>query len=185
MIKIGIVFFSGTGTTRAVAEAVRQGVTNANADYFWVDIAGSDIVEGRWQNDAMAAELDECDAIIFGTPTYMGSVSAQLKAFMDAMAPRWFTNAWNGKLGAAFTVSSLQSGDKLNALTDITTFAMQMGMLWIGTGVSFSAGLNPNGFYLGVGASASSPDQLQEVDVNTATFLGERVAQFAAKLSSE
>ncbi len=183
MATIGIIYFSGTGTTRAVADYVESGVVEAGATPEVFAIAGSDISEGRWANDAVAQTLDDCDAIIFGSPTYMGSVSAQMKAFFDAMAPRWYTQTWNGKLAAAFTASSLAAGDKLNCLQDIHTFAMQMGMIWVGTGASFSAKLNPNGFYLGAGVTASAPDQISEMDGATAAFLGKRVSELANRLS--
>lgn len=172
---VGLVFFSGTGTTRALADSVREGVEAAGATCHVLEVVGSDISEGRWVNDAMGATLDDCDAIIFGTPTYMGSVAGQMKCFMDAMAGRWYSSAWNGKLGAAFTASSLAAGDKLNALSDLVTFAMQMGMLWIGTGASPSDGLNANGFYLGVGAQASHAGELTDIDKATAVHLGKRV----------
>ena len=110
-------------------------------------------------------------------------MSSQMKAFFDAMAPRWYTQAWNGKLAAAFTASSLAAGDKLNCLQDIHTFAMQVGMIWVGTGASFSAKLNPNGFYLGAGVTASAPDQITEIDAATAAFLGKRVGELATRLS--
>jgi len=177
MAKVGLVFFSGSGTTRALAKSVRQGVEAAGATCHELEITGADIQEGRWSNDALAATLDECDAIIFGTPTYMGSVAGQLKAFMDAMAPRWYSQAWKNKVGAAFTVSSLSAGDKQNCLFTIVTFAMQMCMRWVGTGASPSDGLNLNGFYLGVGASASTPEDLQDADKATAMHLGKRVVE--------
>lgn len=175
MATVGLVFFSGTGTTRALADSVRAGVESAGGTCHVLEVVGADISEGRWMNDAMAATLDDCDAIIFGTPTYMGGVAGQMKCFLDAMAGRWYSNQWNGKLGAAFTVSSLAAGDKLNALFDLTTFAMQMGMVWVGTGASPSDGLNPNGFYLGVGAQASHAGELQDIDKDTAAHLGKRV----------
>ena len=183
MANVGVIYFSGTGTTRKLAEAVRRGIEGRGATCHFLEVVGGDIEQGRWRNDAMAQTLDGCDAIIFGSPTYMGSVSSQLKSFMDAMAPRWFSQAWNGKVGAAFTVSSLSAGDKLNCLFDLSTFAMQMGMIWVGTGVSFSDGMNANGFYLGVGAVASAPDQLEDIDVNTALHLGERVVDIAQRMA--
>lgn len=182
MAKVGVIYFSGTGTTARLAESVIEGAKEAGADVLDLPIQPSDISEGRWVNDEQAAQLDSCHAIIFGSPTYMGSVSGQLKSFFDAMAPRWFTQAWRDKLGAGFSASSLTSGDKSGAFIAMNTFAMQMGMLWVGTGVSFSDGLNPNGHYLGVGATASSPDQLTEIDLNTGKHLGKRVAGLAEKL---
>ena len=77
----------------------------------------------------------KADAIIFGSPTYMGSASAPMKAFMDASSKVWFTQGWKDKLAAGFTVSSNQSGDKLATLQQFVTFALQHSMLWIGTGM--------------------------------------------------
>ena len=184
MALVGIVYFSGSGTTTVVAKAVQEGVEQAGAQVLMVELQGTDIVEGRWQNEAVAESLDQCDAIIFGTPTYMGSVSAQLKSFFDAMAPRWYTQVWNGKYTAAFTASSLASGDKLNALQDILSFAMQMGMIWVGTGANFQQKLNPGGFYLGAGVTASTAHEVSAVDADTARYLGRRVTEFLSGSAS-
>ena len=184
--KVGVVYFSGSGTTRVVAKAVCEGIGDTGeVEVFELDINGADISEGRWANDALAAELDGCAGIVFGSPTYMGDVSAQLKSFFDAMAPRWFSQAWNGKVAAGFTASSLAAGDKLNCLQSMCTFAMQMGMVWVGTGASFQDQLNPNGFYLGAGVTASTPDQVSDMDRNTARHLGGRVAEIVSALAPE
>ena len=183
MTTVGVVYFSGSGTTAKLAESVITGATEAGASVLDLPIVGTDIIEGRWANDGIAESLDSCDAIIFGTPTYMGSVSGQLKSFMDAMAPRWFAQTWRNKLASGFTASSLASGDKSGAFTAMTNFAMQMGMVWVGTGASFSEGLNPNGFYYGAGATASTPDQLTEIDLKTGQHLGGRVVEVAHRLS--
>ncbi|MEM7220808.1 MAG: flavodoxin family protein [Pseudomonadota bacterium] len=185
MTTIAVIYFSGTGTTRAVAEAVRNGAAKTDSEALLLEVTGADISDGRWANDEIAGQLDACEGIIFGTPTYMGSVAGQYKSFMDAMAPRWYTQAWRGKVAAGFTASSLSAGDKFNALLDLTTFAMQMGMIWVGTGVGMQEGLNLNGFYYGVGATASNADELQEVDINTAQSLGTRVADISARLAND
>ena len=182
MSKIGVVYFSGTGTTAALAAEVISGIEDSGSIALDLPILGDDIKDGRWQNEQLAAQLDECDGVIFGSPTYMGSTAAQMKAFMDAMAPRWFTQAWRDKIASAFTTSSLPAGDKYNCLIDLTTFAMQMGMVWVGTGENFSAGVNSNGFYFGAGATASNPDQLGDVDKATGKHLGTRVAALCERL---
>ena len=175
-MKIGLVYYTGTGTTEKYAQSYEQGLASSGAEVFVHLISGSDITEGRWSNDAVAAELDSCEAIVFGTPTYMGGVSAQLKSFMDAMAPRWYQKAWNGKYGAAFTVSAKASGDKLNCLQDVLTFGMQMGMIWIGVGEI----TEPTGYYIGVGGSAMNPDAISETELENARQHGERIASFVA-----
>jgi len=183
LINVGIIYFSGTGTTARVAEQLAAGVEATSATAHLLPILGTDIHEGRWVNDEIAERLDNCNAIIFGSPTYMGSVSAQMKSFMDAMAPRWFTGTWKDKVASAFTASSLASGDKLNAFTGFSVFAMQMGMIWCGNAANLATGLNPNGFYFGTGAVASTPDQLTEVDLDGAKAQGQRVAMLAMKLT--
>ncbi len=50
-------------------------------------------------------ELDAADAIIFGCPTYMGSMSAGMKTFIEIAAKKWFTLAWKDKIAGAFTKS--------------------------------------------------------------------------------
>jgi NAD(P)H dehydrogenase (quinone) len=184
MIRIGVVYFSGSGTTAGLAQAVIDGVRESHADPLDLPIVGSDIQDGRWANDDLAQQLDGAQGIVFGTPTYMGSVSGQMKAFLDAMAPRWYTQAWKDKVASGFTASSLPSGDKLSTFNALATFAMQMGMVWCGTGGTFADEVNANGFYFGAGATASTPEQLTEIDLATGVYLGRRVADLAGKLNS-
>ena len=73
---ITIVYFSGTGNTKLGAEAVLQGCQTVDGvSVQLLKIVGTDIIEGRWVNEDIATALDSSDAIIFGTPTYMGSVA--------------------------------------------------------------------------------------------------------------
>lgn len=187
MASVGIIFHTGTGYTKILADSVAQGAsTQVGAKVERLEILGSDIVEGRYSNDEVFATLDACDAIIFGAPTYMGGVSAQMKAFLDATVQRWYSRRWSGKLAAAFTVSSTPSGDKFNALTDVLTSALQHGMVWVGLDESpiNPEGVNRLGFYLGAAAQpdyAAKPAALQPGDVETGSRLGARVAQIASE----
>jgi len=129
MSKVAIVYHSGFGHTDRLARDVAQGVADAGGlpDLLRIEPQQSDFGE-------FFDRIADADAIIFGSPTYMGTVSAPMKAFMDASARPYFVKAWKDKLGAAFTVSGSPSGDKLNTLTSLAIFAAQHGMLWIGTG---------------------------------------------------
>ena len=71
--------------------------------------------------------LDVADAIIFGTPTYMGTISAQLKTVFDAVVSRYIQSAWKDKIAAGFTVSAAPSGDKSNSLMTMVIFANANG----------------------------------------------------------
>lgn len=178
-MKLAIIHFSGTGNTTKLAEAVRDGARTIDGVDAQVHVInGKDIVEGRYNNDALLAELDSSDAIIFGSPTYMGGPAAQFKAFADATGGRWYTQAWSGKLAAGFTVSASPSGDKLSTLQYFNILAAQHGMNWINLGLLPQLdppGPNRLGAYLGAIAQASV-DVPGEADLATGRALGVRVA---------
>jgi NAD(P)H dehydrogenase (quinone) len=131
MAIVYIVYHSGFGHTKLQAEAVHRGAASV-----------SGIKAGIRTTDEASAnldELDQADAIIFGCPTYMGNMSAEMKKFIEAAAKKWFTLAWKDKIAGAFTNSSSFSGDKLNTLIGLVINAMQHGMIYVGTGMLPSA----------------------------------------------
>lgn len=186
---IAIIHHSGSGHTTELARAVAEGARSAGVRIYEHQIRDEDFKGGRWLNEEVLAELDEADAILFGSPTYMGGVSAQLKAFMDATSPRYLQRKWVDKIGAAFTVSGLPSGDKLNMLVTCATFAMQHGMIWVGVAESPVSGQGHNrfGFFFGAGGYALF-EPVEEAppaeDRLTGELLGRRVANVAKRLRS-
>jgi multimeric flavodoxin WrbA len=191
-IKTCVVYHSGYGHTAKQAEAVLQGMKNVDdiaADLVPVDDL-ADEKSSAWET------LDGADAIVFGCPTYMGSVSAGLKTFMEATSGRWMEGKWADKLAAGFTNSGSQNGDKQNTLIDIASFAAQHGMVWINLnlmpGNNNSGGsvddLNRLGSFLGAMAQSNvdeGPDKAPtKADLETAKRLGERVANCARRWAS-
>lgn len=180
MTLVAVVYHSGYGHTAKQAEAVARGALSvADTNVALIKVEDS---EQYWD------DLQKADAIIFGAPTYMGSASAPFKSFMDASSKVCATHGWKDKLAAGFTNSASQSGDKLGTLQQISIFAAQHGMLWIGLGLmpgnNSSSGkpddLNRLGSYLGAMAQ-SNADQGPEFgptasDLRTAELLGFRVA---------
>jgi len=188
MTKVVVVYHSGYGHTEVQAKAVARGAEKVEGTE--VQLFNSEDAQQNW--DA----LNAADAIIFGSPTYMGSASAQFKAFMDASSGIWYNRGWKDKVAAGFTTSASQSGDKLNTIVQLAIFAAQHGMIWVGNdllpGNNSSSGsvndLNRLGGSLGALAQANS-DQGPDVaplqsDLLTAEHLGERVASITKKLRS-
>jgi NAD(P)H dehydrogenase (quinone) len=188
MATVSIIHFSGSGHTTKLAEAVAKGAASVNGvKTNLIAISGDDIVKGRYQNDGVFAQLDASDAIIFGSPTYMGGPAAQFKAFADATGPKWYMGVWRDKVASGFTVSGSPSGDKLGTLQYFFTLAMQHGMLWAGLGEMPAQpnGVNRIGSSIGVMVSAGqeSPDIAPDAgDKLTGEILGRRVAGYALKL---
>ncbi|MFV2092235.1 MAG: flavodoxin family protein [Hyphomicrobiales bacterium] len=185
--SVAIVYHSGFGHTKVQAQAVAQGaagVDGVNALLIPVEeLTPAEETETRW------AELDAADAIIFGSPTYMGAASAPYKAFIDASSKPWFEGKWANKLAAGFTNSGSQSGDKLNTLTQLSVLAAQHQMIWVSLGLmpgnNSSTGspddINRIGSYLGAMAQSNTdagPDTAPpDADKRTAEHLGTRVAE--------
>jgi multimeric flavodoxin WrbA len=144
-------------------------------------------------SDAQWATLLAADAIVFGSPTYMGSVSWQFKKFADASSKPWFAHAWKDKVAAGFTNSASMNGDKLSTLHYLFTLSQQHGMLWVGTGMMPNSAKSANRNdvnYLGsfAGAMASTPndagvDEMLPGDLETARLFGERIAAITARFN--
>ena len=183
MPNIVIVYHSGYGHTKKVADAVLGGATDAGANVKLIAVGELD--------DAGWAELDAADAIVFGAPTYMGGPSADFKKFADASSKPWFAQKWKDKIAAGFTNSAHMNGDKFLTISYFVTLAMQHGMVWVGLGLPDGNGrstgsdaeLNRLGAYAGAMAQSNSDQGLEgmkDSDLRTAASLGERVARQVA-----
>lgn len=187
MITVSIVYHSGSGHTAKLAEAVAKGAASIiGVQVQSLVITSKDIIEGRFDNPAALEQLDASDAIIFGSPTYMGGPSGQFKLFADATSGSWFGQKWADKLAAGFTVSSSPAGDKFSTLQYFHTLAMQHSMVWVGLGglAMQENGVNRLGSFAGATAQAgqeSPEDAPNAADKLTAEFLGRRVAEAAKR----
>ena len=171
MTNVAIVYHSGFGHTKALAEAVAKGMTETSP-------AGT--------------MLDAADAIIFGSPTYMGGITADFAKFKDWTSKRWMTRAWQDKIASGFTVSASWGGDKQNTLYQLLTLASQHGMVWVGLGLApgnnHSKGsiddLNRTGASIGLMAQAHADQGIEGIgasEFRTAELLGKRVAEAAQR----
>jgi NAD(P)H dehydrogenase (quinone) len=181
MVNIAVIYHSGYGHTQRQAQAVAEG---AGAQLIAIDAEGN-LPEGAWD------QLATADAIVFGSPTYMGGPSWQFKKFADASSKPWFSSAWKNKLFAGFTNSASTMGDKLSTLNYFMTLAMQHGGVWVGTGTMPSNSkaatrddTNWMGVWLGAAAvspSDASPAEMFPGDLKMAREFGQRVAETAAR----
>lgn len=187
-VKVVVVYHSGYGHTVNIAEAVVRGAISADAS---VELVSVEEAPNRW------AALDAADAIIMGAPTYMGSLSAPFKAFMEASSTLQYSEKrWTDKLAAGFTNGGSRGGDKQNSLIQLMTFAAQHQMHWVNLGLNYGNNrtnsneeiLNRDSYTLGM-AGQSNLDQGGDAapppsDLRTAEFLGRRVAQVAQELAA-
>jgi NAD(P)H dehydrogenase (quinone) len=181
-----IAYHSGFGHTAVLADAVAVGVREAGAD---VSVIAVDrMTDTEWDT------LDGADAIIFGSATSMGNVSAGFQTFAEQTGRRCLNGTWRDKVAAGFTNSGAKSGDKVNTLVSLAIFAAQHHMHWVslGLGAGWNSALgsendlNRLGFWLGAGAQTdvdANHDQVHPSDVQTCRHLGHRVAMVTRQLN--
>lgn len=191
MTAITILYHSGYGHTARQAMAVRDGAAEAEGvtvTTITIDQEGA-ITDTDWQ------ALETSDAVIFGTPTYMGGPSWQFKKLADASSRPWSRQRWKDKIAAGFTNSGTINGDKFSTISYLFTLAMQHGMIWVGTGMKASGTKSAQRGdinYLGgfAGAIAQSPtdssaeEAPHEGDLETARLFGRRVADITKRMRS-
>lgn len=176
MAHVCIAYHSGFGHTEVIAKKIAEGVKTTGCSVDLHNVAEL--------NDALWEHLAKADGIIFGSPTYMGTVSAPFKAFMDASSKVWFGQGWKDKLAGGFTNSGSMSGDKLGTLNTLAVFASQQSMLWVSQGLWPSVysgdgkGTNRLGSWVGVMAQslneAAGETNPNAEDQASAVLFGER-----------
>ncbi|MFF8848253.1 flavodoxin family protein [Streptomyces sp. NPDC015127] len=188
-ISVAVAYYSGYGHTSRQAAAVAAGVES-------VPGVRSTLRDVATLDDALWETLQAAEAIIFGSPTYMGSTSAVFQRFAESSARVWAEQGWQGKLAAGFTNSAGLNGNKDNALLSMIVLAAQHGMNWVPLGlppgwIYTSTGspddLNRLGGFVGAMAQSASDLSAEQAptksDLLTAQHLGQRVAQAALQFA--
>ena len=186
MTTIAIVYHSPSGSTHKLAELIEMGaqrVKGVNIQRYRLD--EEHFQHGRFVDEPMLNTISEANAIVMGSPTYMGSVSGQFKAFADATGEIWYQGGWINKVAAGFTIGSHLSGDQFSTIQYLQTLAHQHGMLWVNNdlrGSDTERVPNRLGAQCGL-ITQSSDSHINELDKLTAQYYGERVASIVQKVA--
>ena len=199
MANVLVLYYSSYGHLEVMANAVAEGVVSGGgqADIRRVaELAPPEVAKAaHFKLDQLAPlasveELSNYDAIIVGAPTRFGRMPSQMAQFWDQTGGLWFTNALKGKVGAAFTSTASQHGGQETTLFSILTNLIHHGMVVTGLPYAFAAqngveevkGGSPYGATTISGSDGSRmPSQ---IDLDGARYLGQHVAELAAKLSA-
>lgn len=190
MTKVLVLYYSTYGHIAQMADAVAEGAREAGAEVDVrrvPDLAGTQVARPETPT-ALIDELAQYDAIVVGTGTRFGRISAPMAAFLDQAGGLWATGALNGKVGAAFTSSATQHGGNETTLFSIITNLLHFGMTVVGLDYGYQAqmghgevvGGSPYGATTIAGGRGER--QPSEADLGGARYLGARVARTAAQL---
>lgn len=197
MAKVLILYYSAYGHIERMAEAVAEGVRQAGAEAVIKrvpELVPEEIaLKAGYKLDQKAPiatvnELSEYDAIIFGTGTRYGNMTAQMKNFIDQTGALWASGALVGKVGSVFSSSATQHGGQESTILTFHPVLLHLGMIVVGLpyafqgqmGVSEVMGNSPYGAStIAAGDGSRQPSQ---VELEGARYQGRHVAQIAAKL---
>lgn len=200
MTKALILYYSMYGHIERLSEAIAEGVHRVEGAEAVVKRVPEIIPEDRAR--AMGVKLDQkapiatteelanYDAIIFGTPTRFGNMTAQMRNFLDHTGKLWMEGALIGKVASVFTSSSTQHGGQETTITSFHWTLLHHGMVIVGvpysckglTIMSEISGGSPYGASTLAGADGKRMPSENELQI--ARFQGEHVAQIAKKLAA-
>ena len=116
MTGVLIIYYSRTGNTKKMAEEIAKGVSKEKLP-----------LELKGVQDLRPSDLLNYDGIIIGSPTYYGTMAAQIKILLDDSVK--FHGQLEGKVGAAFTSSANIGGGNETTILDILNALLIHGMI--------------------------------------------------------
>ncbi|MBI4949552.1 MAG: NAD(P)H:quinone oxidoreductase [Deltaproteobacteria bacterium] len=144
-MKVNVIFHSVYGHVWKMAEAIAAGAKEAGADVSVLQVKETltdDIIASMRATEAKKAfahvpqatldDLSEPDAVIFGTPTRFGNMSAQMRAFLDSTGGLWMKGALIGKVGSVFASTATQHGGQESTILSFHTTLLHHGMIIVG-----------------------------------------------------
>jgi NAD(P)H dehydrogenase (quinone) len=203
-VKINIIFYSMYGHVYQMAEAVAKGARrcqDAQVDLFQVpELVPKDVLEKSGALKAKETfdhiptatldQLEEADALIFGTPTRFGNMCSQMRNFLDQTSGLWLKGALVDKVGSVFTSTASQHGGQETTITSFHTTLLHHGMVIVGVPYTEQRLLNMDEISGGTPYGASTladgdgSRQPSENELAIAQVQGLRVAEMAAKLKN-
>ena len=104
MASVLVIYYTRTGNTKKMAELISDGLKSNGQE-----------VECKRVEDVSLDDLKQADGVIIGSPTYYGTMSAEIKQLLDESVK--LHGRLDGKLGAAFsTAANIAGGNETTVL---------------------------------------------------------------------
>jgi NAD(P)H dehydrogenase (quinone) len=199
MTKVLVLYYSSYGHIEQMAYAVAEGAYSAGAQVSVKrvpELVPADVAKAsgfKVDQKAPIATVDELpnyDAIIFGSGTRFGNVTAQLRNFMDQTGGLWMKGALVGKVGSVFTSSATQHGGQESTILSFIPTLMHQGMVVVGLPYSFQGQMGIDEIKGGSPYGASTitngdgSRQPSAIEFEAARYQGRHVTEIAAKLAN-
>lgn len=199
MPKVLVLYYSSYGHIETMAQSIAAGAKEIEGAEVTIkrvpetveaDVARqSGIKLDQAAPIAQPGELADYDAIIFGTPTRFGNMTAQMRSFLDQTGGLWANGALIGKVGSVFVSTATQHGGQETTITSFHTSLLHHGMVVVGLPYSAQGqmridemtGGSPYGATTIAGGDGSRQPSDNELEL--ARFQGNHVAAIAKRLA--
>ncbi len=199
MRNVLILYYSSYGHIEAMAYAQADGVASVAGMQVVVkrvpELVPADVAKASGfhleQRAPIAGvdELENYDAIIFGTPTRFGNMAAQMRNFLDQTGALWMRGALVGRVGSVFCSTASQHGGQETTITSFHTTLLHHGMIIVGLPYTYRelstmreiTGGTPYGASCVTGAG----DELRmptPLELTLCRYQGEHVARITSRL---
>ncbi len=203
-MKVLVVYYTMNGHTHRLAEAAAEGARQVEGAEVMLRRVPETLSEAELKKRGASdearkvfskvlictpEELEGAEAVIFGTPSYLGNMSGQMRTFLDSLGELWKRNALVGKVGSVFVSSGSQHGGQEAAILSFHPTLLHLGMVIVGLPYSFESqrridevvGGSPYGASTIAGRAGERMPS--ETELAGARFQGKHVAEIALKLS--
>lgn len=200
MTNVLVLYYSMYGHIKTMASAVAEGARSVDGvdvtikrvpELMTDDVARK--VGAKLDQPAPIATVEELatyDAIIFGAPTRLGNMCAQMRNFLDRTGGLWASGKLIGKVGSVFTSTGTQHGGQETTITSFHTTLFHHGMIVVGvpyscpelTNMNEITGGTPYGASTLAGGDGSRQPSGNELAI--ARFQGKHVASITKKQST-
>jgi NAD(P)H dehydrogenase (quinone) len=185
-----ILYYSGNGHVKMLAEQIAQGVEMAGIEARLRTVPSvSTVCESTEQSIPESGDiyctmddLAHCSGLLIGSPTRFGNMAAPLKYFLDGTGSLWASGALIGKPAGVFTSTSSIHGGQESTLLSMMLPLMHHGMLIAGIPYSESALRSTQKGGTPYGASHVESQSLTDDEQTLCQAQGKRIAQLATKL---
>jgi NAD(P)H dehydrogenase (quinone) len=195
--KVAVIYYSATGSVYKLAQAVREGAEKAGAEVRVRkvhELAPQEAIESNegWSQhaietqdvpEATADDVLWADAVIFGTPTRYGNVTAQLKQFIDTLGPQWAQGQLANKVYSGFVSAGTAHGGQESTLLALYNTMYHFGGFIVGPGYTDPIKFQEGNPYGASHVSANGANPPSETDLASASYSGRRVAEVTAQLN--
>ena len=194
-MKVLVLYYSSYGHTFQMAQAIKRGADKVGGEVHLKrapELVPQEIIDGDeglkygadLQKDIAVAkpdELQDYDAIIFGSPTRYGNMAAQMKNLIDQTGALWAEGKLVNKIAGVFSSTATPHGGQETTNLTMMITLMHHGMIIVpqgytspGTSTNYGGG-TPYGPSTTAGMDGSR--QPDEADLTIAEDYGKRIAE--------